>query len=253
MTLRVDSAGAGAPMVLLHGWGFHSAVWNGFADELARRHHVHLVDLPGHGHSQEATLGSLDETVDQVAEVVPDGALVVGWSLGGLVAQGLARRYPRSVRALALVSTTPCFVRRVGWAHAMATETLDDFGAGLRDHPHETLERFVRLNTFNVEAARPAIRALSRGLRERPMASSGALEAGLAMLRETDLRAESVQLQMPTIVIHGARDRIVPVDAGRWLARETPGATLVELEASAHLPFVTDRQAVVRAVETLRD
>ena len=251
MTLRVETAGAGAPLVLLHGWGFHSGVWTDFAEELARRHHVHLIDLPGHGHSRDAFMGSLDETIDQIAQVVPASSLVVGWSLGGLLAQGLARRYSAKVRSIALVSTTPCFLRRDDWSHAMAPETLDDFAAGLRDDPGNTLERFVRLNTFNVVEARPAIRALASSLSERPMASLQALAAGLALLREADLRRDSAQLRAPVVVIHGARDRIVPVEAGRWLARETPGATLVELEASAHLPFVTDRGAVLQAVESL--
>ena len=251
MTLRVETAGAGAPLVLLHGWGFHSAVWNGFAEDLARSNRIHAIDLPGHGLSQGALLGTLDETIDAIAEVVPEGSRVLGWSLGGLVAQGLARRHPAKVRALALVSTTPCFVRRADWSHAMAEETLEEFGGALRDDPGRTLERFVHLNTFNVAAARPAIRALYRSLAERPPASAQALAAGLALLRAADLRTGSGSVLAPTVVIHGARDRIVPVEAGRWLARATPGATLVELGNSAHLPFVTERAAMLQAVESL--
>ena len=251
MTLRVETAGAGAPLVLLHGWGFHCGVWTGFAEDLARRNRVHLIDLPGHGHSHDAPMGSLDDLIEEIARLIPHGSRVLGWSLGGLLAQGLARRHPAKVRAVALVSTTPCFMRRDDWPHAMATETFDDFAAGLRDDPVVTLERFVHLNTFNVPAARPAMRALSSSLSERPMASSQALGAGLALLRATDLRSDHGKMLVPTIVVHGARDRIVPVEAGRWLAREALGATLVELEASAHLPFVTDRVAVLRAVDSL--
>jgi pimeloyl-ACP methyl ester carboxylesterase len=55
-------------------------------------------------------------------------------------------------------------------------------------------------------------------------------------------------LRIPALVVHGGRDRIVPPGAGRWLSQELSNATLLELPASAHLPFVTDRAAVLDAI-----
>ncbi len=251
MTLHVESAGAGAPLVLLHGWGFHSSVWNGFADDLAQRHRVHRVDLPGHGHSRDERLGSLDETADAIAALVPAASIVCGWSLGGLIAQRMAERHPGKVRALALVATTPCFTSRDDWPHGIGPEALDEFAQGLRDDPGKTLATFIHLNAFNVPAARVAIRGIAQSLAERRFASAQALDAGLEMLRTADLRSRGNVPVIPTRVIHGVRDRIVPIGAGRWLARTAPLARLVELEASSHLPFVTDRAAVVEAIESL--
>jgi pimeloyl-[acyl-carrier protein] methyl ester esterase len=89
----------------------------------------------------------------------------------------------------------------------------------------------------------------TRRLGERPAASSAALDEGLERLRATDLREETSALAIPALVIHGARDRIVPVEAGRWLARTLPGARLVEFPDCAHLPFVSNRDAVRDALE----
>ena len=248
MSLHVERLGAGAPAVLLHGWGFHSAVWNGFASDLAIDRSVHLVDLPGHGHSRATPLRTLDEAVDEVAANIPEQSLVCGWSLGGLVGQRLAQRHPSRVRALALIAATPRFIRDAAWEHGIELETLRNFGEDLRDDPEGTLRRFVRLNTFDVPGARSAIRAIVESLRSRPVACDEALESGLEILRETDCRAASAELRIPVLVIHGARDRIVPPGAGRWLAASLPHATHVELPASAHLPFVTDRTAVLDAI-----
>ena len=248
MSLDVERFGAGTDVVLLHGWGFHSAVWDGFAADLARSHTVHLVDLPGHGRSRACALRTLDQAADDVAAVIGDGALVCGWSLGGLVAQRLAQRHRAKARALVLMAATPRFVCDGGWEHGIEASTLERFGEDLRGDPEGTLRRFVRLNTFDVPQARTAIREISNLLGSRPFASDDALGNGLDILRTSDCRAETARLRIPALVVHGERDRIVPPGAGRWLAGNLAHATHVELPASAHLPFVTDRAAVVEAI-----
>ena len=251
MTLHVEVVGSGRPLALLHGWGFDSRIWADLAGRLARSRRVHLVDLPGHGRSRASAFPSLDRLVDGVARAIPDGAIVVGWSMGGLLAQRLAHRHPGKVRALAVVAGTPCFVARKGWPHGMAPSTLEGFADDLRRDAPATLATFVRLNALGGHGSRDAIRALARGLDERGGASASALDAGLDLLRTTDLRRDAADLAVRALVIHGARDRIVPIEAGRWLARSMPNAELVELPAAAHLPFVSHRDAVAAALENL--
>lgn len=248
MTLHVERKGAGAPVVLLHGWGFHSSAWNGFADEWAREATLHLVDLPGHGHSREVPLGPLHETAELIAAAIPEGALLCGWSLGGLVAQRIAARRLASIRGLVLMATTPCFTQRSDWIHGVDRATLERFGADLHEDAARTLTRFVRLNTFETRQARSAIRSVERSLLDRPLASDQALDAGLEMLRAADLRGDAARIATPALVVHGARDRIAIAGAARWLAENLPDGTLLELPDSAHLPFVSDRDAVLHAI-----
>jgi pimeloyl-[acyl-carrier protein] methyl ester esterase len=251
MNLDLERRGAGAPLVLLHGWGFHSSLWGGFADELARHAAVHLVDLPGHGRSHELPLGTLDETAESVAALMPDGALLCGWSLGGLVAQRIANRHPSRVRALALLSTTPCFVQRVDWPHGIDRATLDAFRQDLHDDPEGTTLRFVRLNTLGSPEARAAIREAEARLRERPFASEQALDAGLNILQAADMRGDATEIGVPALVVHGGNDRIALPEAGRWLSSALPHATLLELADAAHLPFMTHQNAVIHAILAL--
>ncbi len=248
MSLSVEVTGAGTPLALIHGWGFHSGVWDGFVPPLAQRYRVHLVDLPGHGRSRETPFGTLDEVADNIARGIPDGTVLCGWSLGGMLAQRVALRHPRKARSLVLVSTTPCFVARSGWEHGTQSATLDEFARGMQDDPAAALDAFLHLNAFAAQGARAAARALSQRLGERPQASREALDAGLALLRDTDLRGDVAGLSLPVIAIHGSRDRVVPVGAGRWLAASIAGARLIELPGSAHLPFVTDRDATLAAL-----
>jgi pimeloyl-[acyl-carrier protein] methyl ester esterase len=251
MALHVERAGDGPDLVLLHGWGLHGGVWHGLARELAPGFRLHLVDLPGHGHSRALPFGPLDAVADAVAAVVPAGAAVCGWSLGGLVAMRLAARHAGRLRAIALVSTTPCFARRDDWPHAMARATLEDFAAGLRDDPARTIRTFVNLNALGGPHARDRMRELAALLVERGTPSAGCLAAGLAVLHDEDLRDDVAAIDLPAAVVHGARDALVPAGAARWLAAALPFARLTEIPEAAHLPFVSHPAVVASALRHL--
>ncbi len=249
---RVDGtvvAGAGPDLVLLHGWGFHAGVWADVIPRLSMHMRVHALDLPGHGNARDEPPATLDAAVDAIARRIPEGALVCGWSMGGLVAQRLARRHPARVRRLALLCTTPRFLEDDDWPHGMKPEVLEDFARNLASDRDSTLATFVTLNTLHGARDRASVRSLARQAAASPP-SSAALERGLAWLRETDLRVDAAWLPVPTLVMHGARDALVPVAAGRWLAQAIPRATLVEWPDAAHLPFFTHREAFVAALES---
>lgn len=250
MSLHVERTGSGSDLVLLHGWGLHSGAWDEVLPALCARHRVHAIDLPGHGHSADARVGTLDDACDSIAAIIPEGSSVCGWSLGGLVAQRLAQLHPRKVAALALAGTTPCFLQRSDWPHAMAAATLEEFASGLHASREATLVSFVRLNALHGAGGREAIRAFTARLFARGAPTAAALGASLGWLRESDLRALAAQLPRRTLVLHGARDALVPVDAAHWLARAIPGARLHEWPDAAHIPFFTHREPFVAALES---
>jgi len=237
MALSVEIAGRGPDLVLLHGWGLSSSVWQPVRKQLAGHYTLHLVDLPGHGRSRDIAFSGLDDLAAAVATHVPAGAMLCGWSLGGLVAMSLASALP--VARLVLVSSTPSFVARKGWSHAMQAETLADFSAGLAGDWRGTLARFVRLNALGGSHSREAIRALTTAIAARGDPAPDALARGLGLLHDTDLRERVAAIGQPALVIHGTRDMLAPVGAGRWLATRLRSAKLLEFEDAAHLPFLT--------------
>jgi pimeloyl-[acyl-carrier protein] methyl ester esterase len=105
MTLHAAIRGTGPDLVLLHGWALHGGMWGPWLDDLERHVRLHVLDLPGHGHSPwPPGAHDLGDLAAAVFPHVPSGAAVLGWSLGGMLALELARRHPRHLRALLLVA-----------------------------------------------------------------------------------------------------------------------------------------------------
>jgi len=251
MTLHVERLGAGPDLVLLHGWALHGGMWSAVAARLGARFRVHVVDLPGHGHSRGMAFTDLDTLAAHVAGAVPAGSAVCGWSLGAHVAMKLAAIAKLGIRALGLVAATPSFVSREGWSPGIAPATLARFARDLRHDRDGTVRAFLQLNARGAAGARACVRQLEGLLAGRPAADEGALAAGLDVLAMTDLRAESARLRQPAWVIHGLRDELVPADAGRFLATAMPNARFVGIDEAAHAVLVTHADAVAGALERI--
>ena len=248
--LHVESVGAGPPLILLHGFALHGGLFAPIVPALARRHRVHVVDLPGHGHSAHVMPGGLDVIADQVAGALGSdarGAAVLGWSFGGQVALEWARRRPGEVARLLLVCTTPSFVTRAHWSCAMAPQTLQRFGDELAVAYRLTLQRFLTLQVQGSDAGRAVLATLRARLFERGEPPREAVAATLRLLLDTDLRERVSQVRVPALVVSGARDTLAPAAAGRWLADALPQARYEEIPGAAHVPFLSHPDAFMQA------
>jgi pimeloyl-[acyl-carrier protein] methyl ester esterase len=248
VNLHIDSSGSGAPLVLLHGWGMDGGIWDNAALRLAQHFRVHKVDLPGHGASTRIATFGLDGVVEQVAAQFDEEVNICGWSLGGQVGMRWAATRPQHIRKLVLVATTPCFVRREGWDHAMAAGVLQEFAAALMHDPELTLRRFLALQMRGSEHERELLAELRARLFSRGKPDIGALRGGLEILRDTDLRAILPMLEQEVLVIAGDRDMLTPLAASTYLVQALARARLVTVRGAAHAPFLSHPEIFFESV-----
>ncbi|MBI5438512.1 MAG: alpha/beta fold hydrolase [Nitrosomonadales bacterium] len=276
MNLHVETQGSGTPLLLIHGWGMHGGMWGGVVEQLAEHFRVLAVDLPGHGYSrgqkteditndlagvvcQPNQMASssirgqkkkhvelLDGIVDSMSAQFSEPLIVCGWSLGGQIALRWAMRYPQQVNRLALVACTPCFVRRPGWECAMREEALAEFSASLQQGYASTLRRFLALQVRGSERERELLAELHNALSSRSEPDSGALQAGLEILRDCDLRGALPGIMQPALVIAGERDTLTPPQASHYLAAQMPNARSVTIKGAAHAPFLSHPDEFMR-------
>ncbi|MBL8539863.1 MAG: pimeloyl-ACP methyl ester esterase BioH [Betaproteobacteria bacterium] len=248
MRLHVETLGAGPELVLVHGWSMHGEVCHGLAERLATRFRVQVPDLPGHGRSRGEPLPALVELAGGLAERFPQAVHLCGWSLGALVAMRWALDRPGGLRRLALIAATPRFSAGEGWSAGSALGDLETFARALHKDYRGTLDRFIALQAMGSPAPRQVVADFRRRLAHAAAPDPEALDAGLHMLATADLRAEVGRIGLPTLLLHGERDAVVPEAAGAWLARALPHAHLTVIPAAGHGPFVSHEAACAAAL-----
>lgn len=242
----MERLGSGDPVILLHGYGASSTTWLHWAPELARDHAVHLVDMRGFGSAPKprgavyAPRDLADDVVRMMLELDLTNATLVGHSLGGgvalLVALAMMDRGERGrvarlvvVDGTAYAQSMPKFVgllrRRWTRLALRVAPTRWLIGAALRSI------------VFDPEAVTPEqVERYARPLRS--WAGKRAAVASALQLVPDDLDGITARyplIDVPTLVLWGRRDPVVPLRNGERLARELPRARMVVLERCGHL------------------
>ena len=190
--MYVERIGQGQPLVLIHGWAMHGGVFSPLVERLSSTFELHVVDLPGHGHSRDDGRLDLDDCARRIAEMTPSAAWL-GWSLGGLVALTGALKHPDSVTSLVMLSATPRFVAGDDWPDGVRPSLFTSFADGLRRDYRGTLEQFLALEAFGSDHLRDELRALKQQLFARGEPDSDVLETGLRLLADAQKAEEACQ------------------------------------------------------------
>lgn len=237
------------PVLLIMGLAYPAAMWWRLMPALVEKHRVIRLDNRGAGltgdvvgapYSVATMAGDCLAVLDEAGV---DRAHVIGISMGGLIAQELAVTAPERIRSLCLMATHP------GIAHAvMNPEALKLVTSGRADMtPQEAAEASIPFN-YAPETPRSAMEedwAIRFPLACTLTGYMAQVQGTLPWGRYDDLPS----ISLPTLVVHGALDALVPPDNGRTIADRIPGAEL-EMVADANHLLMTDKPTEVAGVLT---
>jgi len=250
MSLYTQTTGQGPDLVFLHGWGMNGDVWESVTPALAKNNRVTAVDLPGHGRSVEDLEGyNLKYLAEQVLEVTPPGATLVGWSMGGLIATQLVLDNPAAIKKLVLVASSPKFVRDDSWPDGMEAELLDNFAGDLREDYRNTVKRFIAIQAMGSDNPREEQRVLRDRVFRHGDPQIAALEGGLKILHETDLRSRLAEIKIPMLLLTGEHDSLFRRQAAERTQSLSSNSKLVVIKGAGHAPFLSHDKAFIKELE----
>ncbi|WP_076589072.1 pimeloyl-ACP methyl ester esterase BioH [Vibrio ostreicida] len=238
-TLYWQSKGQGADLILVHGWGINSAVWDQTIERLCQSYRVHVMDLPGFGHSHHHHFNSMEHLAELVLEQAPERAIWLGWSLGGLLATHIALHYPTRVAKLITVASSPRFAAEKKW-RGIQPNVLTSFTDQLVADFQSTINNFMSLQALGSPSARQDIKHLKRSVLTRPLPNPRALHTGLQLLANTDYREALSSVSIPTLRLYGRLDGLVPVGVAKAVDALMPNSESYVFNASSHAPFITE-------------
>lgn len=237
-------------LVLLHGWAVHSAIWHGIEDALSVHFDLHPIDLPGYGnrHTENGDL-DLRALAEDVLARAPARAHWMGWSLGSMVAMSAALSAAEQIESLTLISPTPLFMQTESWPHGTALSALENLQSRFQLDYATALKRFLLLQAGTDQVARANAKTIWQRLTEGPPPTMATLDAGLEILKKTDMRQSVPAIDVPTHIITCAEDRVIPAAAGKQLHHLIPNSVLLELNCG-HAPMIEVPSALVEAVRS---
>ena len=229
---REDGDAAGMPVVFLHALGLDHSLWDDLVARLPQSYRLIRADLRGHGESScppgPYAMGALIRDAERLLEHLGvRDCILVGVSLGGMIAQGLAVKRLDLVRGLVLSNTAV----KLGTAESWARRIEEVRRLGLEGTAETVLERWFP-------------KRIRKGLdlsALRAKLVSTPLEGYLGCCRAiagTDFYTPTAGLRLPVLVIAGSEDGSTPPDLVRETAELIPGAEFQMIRGAGHLPMI---------------
>ena len=249
-----ESTGTGIPVLLIHGLGLSGGAWWRTVDALSPTLRVITFDHRGIGRSKSlmpafTTEAMADDATSILDELGLESAHVYGISLGGMIAQQLALRHPARVRSLVLGATQP------GGRHAVRADP--EVMAFFRQRSHLDKEEAAWASVeFNygprcrAEHPERIAEDIERRL-EQPF-NARAYRAQLFAAAMHNCYARLDRIEVPTFVVHGAQDRVIPAANAHLMAERLPNCRLTVLEDTGHL-YPTEAPEVDEAISDFFD
>jgi 3-oxoadipate enol-lactonase len=248
-----ERSGSGPPLLLIMGLSGTALHWGEpFLERVRRDFDVIVYDHHGVGASSRLegpiTIVEMAEDAAGLLDALGiDSAHVLGISMGGMIAQELALAHPERVRTLVLGSTYSGGAGSSLTSPEVAETLAAARGSGDRERAMEVV---WKANVSTAFAADRGAHAEYLEVGRRRAVALPVIVAQMKAIRAHDTSARLHELAMPTLVIHGTEDQIIPFENGPLVASYIPGSRLEILEGVGHL-FVWERPD--RSAELIRE
>jgi (E)-2-((N-methylformamido)methylene)succinate hydrolase len=241
-----DNGGEGPPVILIHGVGADGTSWDEVTAALAPEFRVLRLDLRGHGRSEhiEGVL-TLDDFVQDVLDVLDACAVpaahVVGFSLGGMIAQGIALQHARRVRRLVLLS-------------AVAARTAEERGrvqarlAILREQGIAAITGAAQERWFTPEFIARNPDLVARRMRQLRENHAPSYAAAYTVFSTSDLGEQLRAIRAPTLIMTGEHDIGSSMRMARFMHAQIEGSRLEILPNLRHSILLEAPELVTRLV-----
>ena len=255
--MHVKQAGRGPELFLIHGWMMNGLCWREVVASLEHRFRLTMVDLPGHGSSLQSrySLGRPEQLCDGLLELAPAGAVWIGWSLGGLLAQLATQNASRGatghIRALISVGMSARCTAAPGWPCGVNRVLFRAFSRLFTISPERLVRQLIAQQVLGSERQAPARRVLKM-LAEMPW-DKRELRAGLELLRTTDVRGALRTVDKPILFLAGNRDLVVSNESLKHSSLLAPRGRYAEIRGAGHAPFLSHCEEFTAAVSGFID
>ncbi len=242
-------------LVLIHGFGVDSSIWDHIVDKLAQSYQVLTLDLKGHGKSNKPPEGySVELFAQDVHQLITklniSNPIIVGWSLGGYIAQYYATHYP--IKKLILVCTCPTWVPEEGFPFGGKKEDHKASFHKLLKTPTEYYEDCVKANFMDhcTETDKDAEASKLRTTLHANDKDALAAVIDYFTKEPASLIDNLSRIAVPTLIISGGQDPVSPLKAGEFMHNHIKNSQWYTIACGGHSLVQTRPKEFLRVVQS---
>lgn len=235
-------------LCLIHGWASNAHIFDRLRRRLPENWQIIAPNLAGHGGRAAPKRFDIRVAADEIAAMLPENSVVLGWSLGGVVAQYLAAYYPKRVQKLVLCATFAKLHATQDYSIGIKNNLLNKMLSLFEQDYPKHIRQFLQWQLLHSAHAQEILDALL------PDALHNGTPKGLAVALEAvaqvDTRTLLSEISCPTLLIYGNKDAITPPRMGEFLKKCIPHAQFISLDKAAHTPFLSHADEVANLLHT---
>ncbi len=231
-------------LISIAGWAHHASALDPLVKPLREDVEIHQTSaaaLRGNA-GCNAPFSTYADALITLLTHTDQPSILLGWSMGALIALEAAIARPEAVKGLILISATSRFCRNDDYRHGTPENAIHSMTHALRQSPLVTLNAFFR-RVYSAD--KPTDDQLAKAISQALSFGMGSLVHGLDYLRSADMRGRLSEATSPTLLLHGKKDRIVPCGAATYLDERLPDSRLVVVDEAGHTLPMTHSETIL--------
>ena len=230
-------------LLIINGWSANARFWNEFIEDLPAGVNSQVIDLD--------SSKSLEDYLVLIDQNVRENTLLLGWSLGGMLATKYAATSPKKFLGVVTLQATPCFIEKPDWVHGLSHLDFSALNDTVAEQNFSVLVRsFSNLLVSGAKRHKEDRRKLKPVYAEQYIFSGSVLLSGLDLLRELDLRADLPKIKVPFLHVFGGQDSLVSLRQVNQIRELAPTHEFCVIEDMAHFPCGVYRQQIIKRLKS---
>lgn len=229
-------------------------MWDLIIPVLAQRYQIKCINPPWVKESEiTASLDDIENYTEELALSLSElPTKIVAWSMGGLIAIHIAKKFPQLIKQIILISSVPQFVSTNEFRYGINKTWFDKFILDFRNNSRSTFGKFIALQAKGDEYQMSTLRFLKQNCVFDNFDIDECLR-GLELLQQQQLNHEFQVLNCKRMFIHGDKDTVLPIASAQFVAQQT-NCELKIIENAGHAPQISHPDLTARLLlDTLND
>lgn len=241
-------AGSGRPLIFIHGWSMAAPVWQRQIEHFSKcGYEVAAMDLRGHGKSLKDGPYTISQFAFDLKGFIHDigleKPLLVGWSMGAMVALEFVIKHPSKAAGICLVGGMPRFTEDDDYPHGLPLKDVKGMKVKLKRDFERTIGEFRESISAGLSVPDKDI------LMNATFPDLKASKACLVELMAADLREGLGKVKIPTLLIHGDKDHVSHPSASEYMLEKIEGSKLALIKSAGHVPFLSHQDEFNKTLE----